>query len=109
MSMDWRRIESPTERWETALQLVREQQDQHPDKAAELFYGDPSTAALYRRRLQAGYVPTSANELAIDTRGFEFFVKYAGGRARLLCRWVGTGKRKRTPLAWVGAQEVLPV
>ena len=107
---NWRRVESPAKRWAGTLALVREEQPEHPDKACELFYGDPSTAALYRRRLEAGYVPTTTTtELTIDTRGFEFIVRYHGNKARLLGRWIGTATPKRTPLKWVGAQEAMPV
>lgn len=104
----WRRVETPTERWVTMLALVRDEQDAHPDKACEVFYGDPSTAALYRRRLENGYVPTTTNEITLDTKGFEFVVRYHGNKARLLCRWVGNTPR-RTPLKWIGSQEVMPV
>lgn len=104
----WRRVDSPADRWRSMLDAIRAEQPEHPDKAAEVFYGDPSTAALYRRRLEAGYIPSTATELPLDTKGFEFIVRYHGNKARLLCRWIGTQPR-RTPFRWVGAQEAMPV
>lgn len=108
MTGQWRRVDTPAERWRTQLDTIRAEQHEHPEQACELFHGDQSTAALYRRRLEAGYVPTTATELPLDTKGFEFVVRHHGTKARLLCRWVGAGTH-RTPLRWVGAQEVMPV
>lgn len=109
MTLPWRTVLSPVDRWIQMLEEVKAQQAEHPDRAAELFFGDHSTAALYRRRLEAGYVPSTQQQVSLDTSGFVFFVKHAGNKARLLAQYVGTSGHRRTPLRWIGAQEELAV
>jgi hypothetical protein len=90
MSVVWRRIDTPASRWAELLSEVRAEQPDHPELAAELFRGDPSTAYMYARRLRAGLVPSTSGETPLDTAGFVFHVKQAGGnRCVLYGQWVG--------------------
>lgn len=96
--MRWRQWNKTQERWQTKLAAIRAEQHLHPGKGAEVWFGDPSTAYLYRQRLAAGTVPSNASEIPLDTSGFAFVVRSEpNARTRsLLAMWVGDGEPDQT-------------
>ena len=79
----WRRLPAPGDRWRELLDTVRAEQQHNPDGSAELFRGSRATAARYRRRLEAGAVPSTVHPHPLDTSGLRFFVRMHGRTAAL--------------------------